>query len=104
MWSAGTCVKTSGPRSYKVKVDGVIYCRNRRQLIRTGEPEPSAPAASEPEVNIQPTVPADKQAADQSPSAEPAQQAEPAEKPVEEAPHRSERIRRQPAWMEDYTQ
>ena len=96
--------ETSGPGSYKVKVDGVVYRQNCRQLIRTGEPEPSAPAASEAEVHIQPTLPADKQAADLSPSAEPVQQAEPAEKPVEEAPRRSERIRRQPAWMEDYTQ
>ena len=104
MWSAGPCVKTSGPKSYKVKVDGVVYCRNRRQLILTGEPEPSAPSAPEPEVVIQPTVPADEQVADQSPSAEPVQQAEPAEMPVEKAPRRSERTRRQLAWMKDYTQ
>ena len=86
MSSAGTCVKNSGPRSYRVKMDGVVYRRNRRQLIRTGEPEPSGPAAPEPEVDTQPTVPADEQAAYHSPSAEPVQQAEPAEMPVEEAP------------------
>ena len=104
MLSARTFVKTSGPRSYKVKVDGVVYHRNRRQHIRTGESKPSAPATPEPEVSIQPTVPADRQAADQSPSAEPVQQPEPAEMPVEEARRRSERIRRQPALIEDYTQ
>ena len=79
VWSSGTCVKTSGPRSYKVKVDGVVYHQNRRQLIWTVEPKPSTPAAPEPEVAIKPTVRVDKQAQDQSPSAEPVQQEEAAE-------------------------
>ena len=86
MWSAGTCVKTSGPRSCKVMVDGVVHRRYCRQLVRTGEPKLSAPAAPELDIDIQPAVPADKQAADQSQSAEPVQQAEPEEMPDEEAP------------------
>ena len=101
-WSAGTCLRTSGPRSYKVEVDGVVYRRNRRQLIRTSEPEPSAPATlePEPESNLEkaPTVPVPVS----QQAAEPTPQAEAMKLPVE-APRRSERVRKQPAWMKDYS-
>ena len=101
-WSAGTCLRTSGPRSYKVEVDGVVYRRNRRQLIRTSEPEPSAPATlePEPESNLEkaPTVPVPVS----QQAAEPTPQAEAMKLPVE-APRRSERVRKQPAWLKDYS-
>ena len=101
-WSAGTCHRTSGPRSYKVEVDGVVYRRNRRQLIRTSEPEPSAPATlePEPESNLEkaPTVPVPVS----QQAAEPTPQAEAMKLPVG-APRRSERVRKQPAWMKDYS-
>ena len=101
-WSAGTCLRTSGPRSYKVEVDGVVYRRNRRQLIRTSEPEPSAPATlePEPESNLEkaPTVPVPVS----QQAAEPTPQAEAMKLPVE-APRSSERVRKQPAWMKDYS-
>ena len=92
----------AGPRSYKVEVDGVVYRRNRRQLIRTSEPEPSAPATlePEPESNLEkaPTVPVPVS----QQAAEPTPQAEAMKLPVE-APRRSERVRKQPAWMKYYS-
>ena len=36
-WSKGVCTRLCGPRSYRVKVGGAVYRRNRRQLIRTNE-------------------------------------------------------------------
>ena len=39
-WSSGICVGTAGPRSYWVRVRGVTYRRNRRQLLATSEPHP----------------------------------------------------------------
>ena len=93
----------AGRRSYKVEVDGVVYRRNRRQLIRTSEPKPSAPATLEPEPESNPEkapttvpVPVSQQ------GAEPTPQAEAMKLPVE-APRRSERVRKQPAWMKDYS-
>ena len=39
-WSPGVCVRSAGPRSYWVRVGGVMYRRNRRQLLSTDEPLP----------------------------------------------------------------
>lgn len=36
-WSKGVCVEDLGRRSYKVIVNGTLYRRNRRQLIKTPE-------------------------------------------------------------------
>ncbi|KAL9976432.1 hypothetical protein ACROYT_G013732 [Oculina patagonica] len=37
-WSPGTCTATAGPRSFRVQVGNAVYRRNRRQLMKTGEP------------------------------------------------------------------
>ena len=37
-WSPRTGTAEAGPRSYKVQVGSAIFRRNRRQLIKTGEP------------------------------------------------------------------
>ena len=42
-WTPGVCVKPAGPRSYWVRVDGMLYRRNRRQLLSTSEPPPPHP-------------------------------------------------------------
>ena len=40
-WTTGTCLKTAGPRSYEVQVDGRTYRRNRRQLIQVDKDPPT---------------------------------------------------------------
>jgi len=37
-WSPGTCTGKVGPRSFRVQVGDAVYRRNRRQLMKTGEP------------------------------------------------------------------
>jgi hypothetical protein len=37
-WSKGQVTGRRGTRSYRVRVDGKVYVRNRRQLIQTSEP------------------------------------------------------------------
>ena len=37
-WSPGTCKTKAGPTSFKVQVGNAVYRRNRRQLLKTGEP------------------------------------------------------------------
>ena len=37
-WSPGVCAGLVGPRSYEVKVGERMFVRNRRQLLKTGEP------------------------------------------------------------------
>ena len=39
-WVPGICVKKVAPRSYSVKVKGVLYRRNRRDIIKTKEDPP----------------------------------------------------------------
>ena len=36
-WTPGTCTEQVNPRSYRVKVGGTVYRRNRRQLVCAGE-------------------------------------------------------------------
>ena len=36
-WTPGTCTGQVNPRSYRVKVGGTVYRRNRRQLVCAGE-------------------------------------------------------------------
>ena len=36
-WIPGTCTEQVNPRSYRVKVGGTVYRRNRRQLVCAGE-------------------------------------------------------------------
>ena len=36
-WTPGTCTDQVNPRSYRVKVGGTVYIRNRRQLVCAGE-------------------------------------------------------------------
>ena len=36
-WTPGTCTEQVNPRSYRVKVGGTVYRRNRRQLVNAGE-------------------------------------------------------------------
>ena len=38
VWSPAECVGFAGPRSYLVKTGDAVYCRNRRDLLSTGEP------------------------------------------------------------------
>lgn len=40
-WSAGTCTRLAGPRSYEVQVGAGVYRRNRRHLKNAG-PNPAA--------------------------------------------------------------
>ena len=47
-WSPGVCIRSAGPRSYCVRVDGVVFRRNRRQLLSTNVPPPPAPVSVEP--------------------------------------------------------
>ena len=36
-WTPGTCTEQVNSRSYRVKVGGTVYRRNRRQLVCAGE-------------------------------------------------------------------
>ena len=64
-WSAGTCLRTSGPRSYKVEV---VYRRNRRQLIRTSVPETERTSYTGTGAGEQPGESTDSASASQSAS------------------------------------
>ena len=87
-WTPGTCTEQVDSRSYRVKVGGTVYRRNRRQLVCAGEQphdETSRDDASSslsdgnPETHPLPVVP------DVSPDL-----------------RRSVRERKPPAWLSDY--
>ena len=98
-WSAGTCVKTSGPRSYMVEVEGATFRRNRRQLVKTSEPA-TAPCPY-PEPEPEPVV----DATPAQPPVSPDSEASPSETPLSPAApvtRRSDRERKPPVWLKDY--
>ena len=61
-WSPGVCVQTAGPRSYWVRVGGVMYRRNRRQLLSTNDALPP-PLVVEPLLPTARPVPVESSAA-----------------------------------------
>ena len=87
-WTPGTCTEQVDSRSYRVKVGGTVYRRNRRQLVCAGEQPhdetsrddaPSSLSDGNPETHPLPVVP------DVSPGL-----------------RRSVRERKPPAWLSDY--
>ena len=87
-WTPGTCTEQVDSRSYRVKVGGTVYRRNRRQLVCAGEQPhdetcrddaPSSLSDGNPETQPLPVVP------DVSPGL-----------------RRSVRERKPPAWLSDY--
>ena len=76
-WTKGVCMKAIGKRSYRVKVRGSIYRRNRRQLLATNENPPTDAESSSRDLSD--------------------------ENPVNgESPRRIQRVRRPPIWLNDY--
>ena len=52
-WSPGVCSGLVGPRSYKVKVGGNVYIRNRQQTILVNKPLPQdLPDIDEPSTTM----------------------------------------------------
>ena len=87
-WTPGTCTEQVDSRSYRVKVGGTVYRRNRRQLVCAGEQPhdetsrddaPSSLSDGNPETHPLPVV------TDESPGL-----------------RRSVRERKPPAWLSDY--
>ena len=116
-WTPGTCTGTQGPRSYRVRVGGTEYRRNRRHLIQRGEPppvEPGEPPQPESSEQTQPEEPEDP-APGLAPPLPMVQPPEPGPEHVAQSqqrpassnnePHqlrRSARQRRTPEWITTY--
>ena len=116
-WTPGTCTGTQDPRSYRVRVGGTEYRRNRRHLIQRGEPppvEPGEPPQPESSEQTQPEEPEDP-APGLGPPLPMAQPPEPGPEHVAQSqqrpassnnePHqlrRSARQRRTPEWITTY--
>ena len=84
-WTKGTCAEALDHRSYFVKVGDTQYRRNRRHLLKTGEP--STPEQGE---DINPTLPASEE-----------NNPEKVDSPTTES-RRSGRARQAPVWHKDY--
>ena len=84
-WTKGTCAEALDHRSYFVEVGDTQYRRNRRHLLKTGEP--STPEQGE---DINPTLPASEE-----------NKPEKVDSPTTES-RRSGRVRQAPVWHKDY--
>ena len=98
-WSTGECKGLVGPTSYEVKVGERSYRRNRRQLIHAGE-SPTQDLPSEEVPSSQGHESYNSTDKTQGPRNEiPTGAVVPTSPPALPAPRRSERLRKQPAWM-----
>ena len=97
-WSTGECKGHVGPRSYEVKVGERSYRRNRRQLIHAGEsPTQDLPSEEVPSSQGHESCNStDKTGGQRTEIPTGAVVPSP---PTLPAPRRSERLRKQPAWM-----
>ena len=95
-WSPGTCTAKAGPRSFRVQVGNAIYRRNRKQLMKTGEPnEATLPEDVCSPENLTPT--SDEAEATASP------ENCPPSAPSETAgPRRPQRQMKPPVWLKDF--
>ena len=109
-WTAGTCTGTEGPRSYKIRVGGTEYRRNRRHLMASGEPpvrEPETWEQGKPENPIEHQAPMQEAPpAPEPPSPEmiPETSTDPPPQPPHMPPllRRSTRQRTAPDWFTTY--
>ena len=98
-WSLGSCVETLPNRSYEVEVTGRRYHRNRRQL-RTAETPPHTTLEDLPNNDVDVTSPVNTQETTQPTRCRDDTSGVTPE-PVTQ-PLRSTRVRKPPAWHDDY--
>ena len=109
-WTPAVCMGQCCPRSYRVKVDGREFRRNRRQLIQTSEQLPLEPAVIEQNVTTQPDI--ERETPTEQQVLEPPRLSEP-ESPsahsapdtgmlTPQSPRRSGRTRRPLEWLTNY--
>ena len=118
-WTAGVCTGTHGPRSYIVRVGEAEYRRNRRHVLKSGEPptrELDMPTLPAP--RLEQDQPVERQQAtedtqEQGPENNAQQSEKPSEPRLESVPtqwllpeppqlRRSTRQRKQPDWITSY--
>ena len=92
-WSPGTCTANAGPRSFRVQVGEIVYRRNRRQILKTGE----TPEAVLPEGIDAPEDPTPTRVETSPPEECPP--LVPTETAVSRRPQRNTKP---PAWFKDY--
>lgn len=107
-WTPGTCLKTVGPQSYEVQVDGRTYRRNQRQLIQIDKDLPmEEPITPSHESQVQTSPRFAMESSDMINRVEPPR-TRPLDKPNSNSltpstsPRHSERVTQQPTWMADY--
>lgn len=112
-WSSGVCMGMAGPRSYRVRVGGHEFRRNRRQLLRPSEPlrmhsdaeAPEIPIPFSTEAQLQPNMEmpltADQTTIQSTTSTPNGPTEEPSPSPPSEL-QRPTRTRKAPRWLEDY--
>ena len=54
VWSTGTCLGPVGCCSYNVRINGLVYCRSRRQVVSSKEPPIPEVTETEP-VTLEPS-------------------------------------------------
>lgn len=114
LWTPGICTGHCGPRSYKVRVDGREFRRNRRQLVHAEEQPPVEPPPIEQDVTAESgdqdaAVPTEQQVPEPPRSLEsespPTTQTHTPVSPRPPTPQplrRSGRARRPPDWITNY--
>ena len=110
-WTPGVCIGQCCPRSYRVRVDGREFRRNRRQLIHSGEQPLLEPpvieqnVATRPDI-MEPETPTEQQVLEIPRPSEPespsAHTPPDAGMPTPQPPRRSGRARRPPDWFTNY--
>ena len=99
-WSLGSCVKALPNRSYEVEVAGRRYRRNRRKLRTTTEAPPHTTLEDPPNNDADVTSPVNSQETTQPTRCRDDTSGVTPE-PVTQ-PRRSTRVRKPPAWHDDY--
>lgn len=103
-WSLGSCVKALPNRSYKVEIAGRRYRRNRRQLRTTAEAPQHTRLEDLPnndanEIDV--TSPVNSQETTQQPIRR-REETSGVTPELGTQPRRSTRVRKLPAWYDDY--